>query len=1642
MLRIDQITTAIIEKQDELLDELLSTCTAEDLNQHNQNGWTPLTLATAVLNLHATTKLLEKKVNVNLPAAQIKPPYPKGDIFFEAFTKKYKLPPSGLTAFYIASISSNAEHLKLLIRYKADVNITPTDFKTPLMNSIILADLEAFDAEFDIIMTGNPNVNLMSDNLTPIFVAVEKNRIRMVRELLKKKARTDDIVIHLSLLAAAANMGNPEMGELLLSDSSLHKVNFKSGPTSALNIAAVNDHGPFVKMLLKSGIKDQPPSNNPDSFNTLQRMGQNQKLNIIRAFLDSPKFISQDSTPIDKKTAITTHSFDAGILCTLTKYGTPIKFLKEIDNVIESDEPTHDKISHQMAITIAKMVTENKISAFDSFDILRPIFCFLSEWHLNYSKQANSFKDLASLRSFIATQKSIIRKLFSSYKSSIALAELITIGAATQAELFKHFYSAFIKIGDATSAINPMNLTAKQLSDYLEDLAYCLTLIGFFAKFIPRIEKVQLKYKPEVELKKLLDEAKGAIETLIKKIKNPTSSHNETKRSSVAVPVEIKEANNINKLTNAIREGTKEGIKEEIDALIEQYSKEELDSFDENGWTPLILAVATGNEHVAQKLLGHGADANLKIKEIKTPFPTINPILIELLKKLNLGTSPTKGITAFYLAGLINNDTLMHSLIKHNAKIELADEMVYGLIIIAIKDDIYSLFITILNANPETTSAICKDGSLIYLSISFNRLGIMETLLNAGTSPDIEYENASPLETAITKNNISAAEQLLIHGANIEGKSTITPLMFAAKCGNATFVKFLLKNGANCFTKNQTTALHLAAENGHAETVRALLLAMKDDINAKNADGYTALQLACKHDHEDVINVFIDPNKPNPTMQTITPDKKKSNVYHLEMDSTKTSSPNSKLLKELATLGAPLDILKELNASTNNNDTGQTISLSTNAVHTIAKIICDNAIALLGTENCKDILNFYREWRTIHASTLTQCKNQKDFNLAITDLKKAFHAKPINPHHKNLQHTMFILFSELVTGVYQTLLNIELFTQEADIKKLNDTNLDTYLQDVLFCENQLLKQCNDLTTGVKHFKLDITTIELGKKAVIAVGTLRCNIAQEQEKRLKEKNQKNRKPKKQKPNKPHKTPQPAQISSQNIITPSSTQAIDTSLSRAATPPPKDPTYNELLTLLTEAKTKMQALEQMLKQEQVARDLAELKAIEMEEEAQKSLQQAEQSRKTIEQLVKDKNELIQQKHIAEQKQRLAETKEQMATDIKNTNVIKSAKQKQQMQTDLEAAHAEIARLKDENTILEKTKKDVETTLNPSYTHMQSELADAKEYSENLLNENITLQFDNLNLKTTIACNQQQIKALTSKLEQKPSQAATSTLSFDADTLFLLTQATSPLSLPSEIIHIFNFYFSEIPDCFLCGSAVTHIARNEMQNIKDYDFVGTCSDPSILLKLGFKPTSHHIQGCEGTLYRHDKIDFLCVPENKLDLIKNCKNRDIHLLYCDRYGNVFDPSGMGINHVKNKILSLGTQAELRLREDPRRVLRILKAMVYGDMPDNMLETALQNFNSDWITDKVAFHKKLREYRNDAHISERFLTLIADYKIYEKTHEQINEISSEHALDTPPIESTTASIAKQNMFAGNNQTKPSSSFNSDTSNAATMKPY
>lgn len=249
---------------------------------------------------------------------------------------------------------------------------------------------------------------------------------------------------------------------------------------------------------------------------------------------------------------------------------------------------------------------------------------------------------------------------------------------------------------------------------------------------------------------------------------------------------------------------------------------------DRTGWTALLWALWERHTDIAEILMDHGADPNLRGKATET--------------------------TALNLAITHARESLAMKAIRLGAKLEVADLDGRTPVFLAARDDRMELLQLLIGrrVNIDVVDRIGRT-PLTNALRSRQRLAV-NYLLETGARPSAGSDSALLLAAEIGW--LDVVQRLLPPGSSARSgfAGPDTPLAAAARNGHSEVVKFLIGKGADV---NQGLPLLGAAYRNRADIV-ALLLESGSNVNAVDEQGRSALWLSCADDHEHVMRMLLD----------------------------------------------------------------------------------------------------------------------------------------------------------------------------------------------------------------------------------------------------------------------------------------------------------------------------------------------------------------------------------------------------------------------------------------------------------------------------------------------------------------------------------------------------------------------------------------------------------------------------------------------------------------------------------------------------------------------------------------------------------------------------------------------------------------
>lgn len=185
--------------------------------------------------------------------------------------------------------------------------------------------------------------------------------------------------------------------------------------------------------------------------------------------------------------------------------------------------------------------------------------------------------------------------------------------------------------------------------------------------------------------------------------------------------------------------------------------------------------------------------------------------------------------------------------------------------ILKIADQDLEQFETTIKSNPQLLIEKDKNQrTLLHWTALQGREHLVEHLLSFPETMIDEPDDtaATPLILATLKGNINIVTWLLDKGADVNHKNQQghSPLQYACSKGFKDIVEYLLTHGAdiNIQDNRGDTSIHRLASLGRTEILSILLVhCVKPNLELQNAEGNTALHIACEDDESSCALLLI-----------------------------------------------------------------------------------------------------------------------------------------------------------------------------------------------------------------------------------------------------------------------------------------------------------------------------------------------------------------------------------------------------------------------------------------------------------------------------------------------------------------------------------------------------------------------------------------------------------------------------------------------------------------------------------------------------------------------------------------------------------------------------------------------------------------
>lgn len=325
-----------------------------------------------------------------------------------------------------------------------------------------------------------------------------------------------------------------------------------------------------------------------------------------------------------------------------------------------------------------------------------------------------------------------------------------------------------------------------------------------------------------------------------------------------------------------------------------------VDTRNERGWTPLMVALFEGQEKVALFLIRRGADPFFQDSTGYRPvhwaaFHGYVTVIRELAERgADLNARTKFGWSPLLQAAARGYAPAVDTLLDLGARIDASDTEGWTALHKACANGHLDVVATLLLHHANINSRHTDGRTPLLVAIEQEQRVIAAMLLKHGADPNAAEDGGmAPMHVAAAKNEVALIDLLLSSGArrSVRDGRGVTPLMYAVETGAIAAIRRLIAAGAritetlDARAQEREAAASRTAEKGrvlssvgrlvksvkagrgsrlHEAVARNDVAAVRKeiaggaDINGIGQDGLTPLEIAAAHGHLSLWGVLID----------------------------------------------------------------------------------------------------------------------------------------------------------------------------------------------------------------------------------------------------------------------------------------------------------------------------------------------------------------------------------------------------------------------------------------------------------------------------------------------------------------------------------------------------------------------------------------------------------------------------------------------------------------------------------------------------------------------------------------------------------------------------------------------------------------
>ncbi|XP_071085033.1 serine/threonine-protein phosphatase 6 regulatory ankyrin repeat subunit A-like [Haliotis cracherodii] len=298
----------------------------------------------------------------------------------------------------------------------------------------------------------------------------------------------------------------------------------------------------------------------------------------------------------------------------------------------------------------------------------------------------------------------------------------------------------------------------------------------------------------------------------------------------------------------------------------------DINSRDENGLTPVIVAAKVGENKVFNLLVNKQCDLSVLDNDNNNILHAASSggsvWIVNCIISRNIADKESRGknrVTPIMSAAENGHKNVFDFLVNKGCSLTTVDDSGRNILHCACVGGNVQIVENIISQGSVGLTSTDKERQTpIMVAAKNGHKNVFDLLVNKGSSlTTVDDSGRNILHCACVGGNVQIVENIISHGSvdmTSTDKEGQTPIMVAAKNGHKNVFDLLVKKGCSLTTVDDSgrNILHCACVDGNVQIIKYIISQGSVDLTSKDKEGQTPIMVAAKNGHKNVFDLLVN----------------------------------------------------------------------------------------------------------------------------------------------------------------------------------------------------------------------------------------------------------------------------------------------------------------------------------------------------------------------------------------------------------------------------------------------------------------------------------------------------------------------------------------------------------------------------------------------------------------------------------------------------------------------------------------------------------------------------------------------------------------------------------------------------------------